>query len=161
MAVPRGLFVILLLPSELIPFRFGGMRTNVDHEKLEVYQESMKFAAWADALLEAIPKHLAVHNPRESASTSIPRNIAEGNGKYSSAVRCRFFDIARGSVSECTACLNVLRSKKRIKQGEEDYGKLNLIGIVSMLDGLIRSTSPRREYDESAESLVDSTESQD
>jgi four helix bundle protein len=30
------------------------------------------------------------------ASTSIPLNIAEGNGKFTGADRCRFFDNARG-----------------------------------------------------------------
>jgi len=137
------------------------MRTNFDHEKLEVYQESIKFVAWADALLEAIPKHLAVHNQLDRASTSIPLNIAEGNGKYTPADRCRFFDIARGSVLECAACLDVLRAKKRIQQGEADSGKLILIGIVAMLVGLIRSTSPSRGYEESAEYIVNSTESRD
>jgi hypothetical protein len=38
------------------------MRTKFDHEKLEVYQESITFVGWADAILEVIPKHLAVHN---------------------------------------------------------------------------------------------------
>jgi len=137
------------------------MRTNFDHEKLDVYQESINFVAWADALLEVIPKHLAVHNQLDRASTSIPLNIAEGNGKYTSADRCRFFDIARGSVLECAACLDVLSAKKRIKQEEAASGKLILIGIVSMLVGLIRSTSPSRVYEESAEYIVNSSKNRE
>jgi len=42
-----------------------------------VYQELITFEAWADALLEALFKQLAVHNPLDHASTSIPQNIAE------------------------------------------------------------------------------------
>jgi len=137
------------------------MRRHFDHEKLEVYQEAISFVAWADVLLEVIPKHLAVYNQLDRASTSIPLNIAEGNGKYTSADRCRFFDIARGSVLECAACLDVLTAKKRIKQGEADSGKLILIGIVSMLVGLIRSTSPSRVYEQTAEYIVNSTEDRD
>jgi len=151
------LILILLLPSERDPFRFGGMRPNVDHEKLEVYQESLKFVAWAAAFLGATPKHLAVHNPLSRASTSIPGNIAEGNGKYTSADPCRFFDIARGSILDCATCLDVLRAKTRIKQGEADSGKLISIGIASLLVGRIRSLSPRRGYGKSAEYNVNST----
>ncbi len=54
----KFLILILILPPELDPFRFDGMRTNFDHEKLEVYQKAISFVAWADALLEVIPKHL-------------------------------------------------------------------------------------------------------
>ncbi len=79
-----------------------------DHEKLSVYQEAIKFVAWADDLLEMIPKNLAVHSQLDRAATSIPLNIAEGNGKYTAPDRCRFFDIARGSAPECAACLDVL-----------------------------------------------------
>ena len=64
-----------------------------DHEKLNVYNSAVTFVAWATDLLAAVPKSLAVHNQLDRASTSIPLNIAEGNGKYTAADRCRFFDI--------------------------------------------------------------------
>ena len=52
------------------------------HETLNVYQESIRFITWINELLETIPKNLSVHNQLDRASTSIPLNIAEGNGKY-------------------------------------------------------------------------------
>ena len=82
--------------------------------------------------------------PKE-ASTSIPLNIAEGTGKYTSADRCRFFDNARGSTLECAACLDVLVAKSLIDQAVAMKGKKMLIEIVSMLVGLIRSNSPSRD----------------
>ena len=82
------------------------MKTTFDHEKLDVYKDSIRFVAYAEALLADVPKNLAVHNQFDRASTSIPLNIAEGNGKYTPADRCRFFDIARGSALECAACLD-------------------------------------------------------
>ena len=91
------------------------MKENFDHEKLDVYRESIKFVVWVDELLGSIPKNLAVHNQLDRASTSIPLNIAEGNGKYTAPDRCRFFDIARGSALECAACLDVLIAKKQIQ----------------------------------------------
>jgi len=92
------------------------MKASFDHEKLDVYQESIRFVSWVNELLEKVPKSLAVHNQLDRASTSIPLNIAEGNGKYTPADRCRFFDIARGSALECAACLDVLVAKNRMGQ---------------------------------------------
>jgi four helix bundle protein len=122
------------------------MNTSFDHEKLNVYQEAIKFVAWADELLETLPKNLAVHSQLDRAATSIPLNIAEGNGKYTAADRCRFFDIARGSALECAACLDVLVAKRRLVPVES--GKGILVPIVSMLVGLIRSTSSDRVYED-------------
>lgn len=116
-----------------------------DHEKLTVYQTSIKFVAWADDLLVDVPKSVAVHNQLDRASTSIPLNIAEGNGKYTSADRCRFFDNARGSAPECAACLDVLVAKKRIEPERCEEGKETLLDIVSMLVGLIRANSDSRD----------------
>lgn len=130
------------------------MKTYFDHEKLNVYQDSIRFVSWTDDLLREIPKSLTVHNQLERASTSIPLNIAEGNGKYTEADRCNFFDIARGSALECAACLDVLAAKNQIES--PDAGKEILVGIVSMLVGLIRSNSTSRVYEHSEEYRVDS-----
>lgn len=125
------------------------MKMHFDHEKLVVYREAIGFVSWVDELLEKLPKGLAVYNQLDRASTSIPLNIAEGNGKYTEADRCRFFDIARGSALECAACLDVLIAKKRIESA--DSGKAVLMSIVSMLVGLIRSTSAHRVYEDPEE----------
>jgi four helix bundle protein len=131
------------------------MNTTFDHEKLSVYHEAIRFVAWADALLETIPKNLAVHSQLDRAATSIPLNIAEGNGKYTAPDRCRFFDIARGSALECAACLDVLMAKTRIASA--DQGKEILVRIVSMLVGLIRSTSTDRVHENSEPYGTEST----
>ena len=116
-----------------------------DHEKLNVYQTAITFVAWSSELLTDIPKNISVHNQFDRASTSIPLNIAEGNGKYTSADRCRFFDTARGSALECAACLDVLVAKTMIEESLAIEGKGMLLEIVSMLVGLIRSNSPSRD----------------
>jgi len=127
------------------------MKTHFDHEKLKVYQESIRFVAWVSALLESIPKSMAAHNQLDRASTSIPLNIAEGNGKFTPPDRCRFFDISKGSALESAACLDVLFSKQVIAQEKADEGKEILRPIVSMLIGLIKNNHPDRVYEESPE----------
>ena len=126
-------------------FSYAAMK-QFDHEKLNVYQSAIKFTAWSSDLLTDIPKSLAVHGQLDRASTSIPLNIAEGNGKYTSSDRCRFFDIARGSALECAACLDVLVAKKVIEEGVGHEGKSVLVEIVAMLVGLIKANSDTREF---------------
>jgi len=79
-----------------------------DHEKLRVYQEALAFASWSETVLERAKKSSPVHDQLDRARTSILLNIAEGNGRYTAPDRCRFFDMARGSVLECAACLDLL-----------------------------------------------------
>jgi four helix bundle protein len=128
------------------------MKPYFDHEKLDVYQASIQFVAWVDKLFEQLAKTLAVTNQLDRASTSIPLNLAEGNGKFTEKDRCRFFDIARGSALECAACLDVLVAKKLLKSTDE--GKAQLTRIVSMLVGLIRSTCKDRVCEEQREYLT-------
>ncbi len=112
-------------------------------KRVSVYQDSIRFIDWVTELLETIPKNLSVHNQLDRASTSISLNIAEGNGKHTSADRCRYFDSARGSALECAACLDILVAKKIVDQDKARKGKNQLHQIVSMLIGLIRSNSDR------------------
>ena len=124
-------------------------RRPLDHEKLQVYQRSLAFISWADPLLDRLPKKLSVRDQLDRAGTSIPLNIAEGNGKFTSADRCRFFDIARGSALECSACLDVLVAKGKAVASEIEKGKDMLVEIVSMLVGLIRANSADRLFEDS------------
>lgn len=120
-----------------------------DHEKLEVYRESVAFVAWLSALLDETHRSGDVKDQLDRASTSIPLNIAEGNGKYSSKDRCRFFDIAHGSALECAAGLDVLVAKAKLTSERIRPGKESLRKIVRMLMGLIKRNSTR-EYDKNS-----------
>lgn len=121
---------------------------TLDHEKLEVYQSALGFIRWSVPLLDRVPHRMAVHNQLDRASTSVPLNIAEGNGKYTPADRCRYFDIARGSALECAACLDVLVAKSSIPAMEVEEGKAQLVRVVSMLFGLIRANATHRTFEE-------------
>src|SRR5687767_1941871 len=113
------------------------------HEKLEVYQESIAFIAWLSAVLESAGRVGDVRDQLDRASTSIPLNIAEGNGKYSRKDRCRYFDIAECSALECAAGLDVLVAKGKMTPEQIRPGKQRLQRLVRMLIGLIKSNSTR------------------
>src|SRR5215469_11331607 len=114
-----------------------------DHEKLEVYRDAIAFVAWLSGILEGAARVGEVKDQLDRASTSIPLNIAEGNGKYASKDRCRFFDIAHGSALECAACLDVLVAKAKLTPEQIRPGKERLQRIVRMLIGLIKRNSAR------------------
>jgi|SRR5579871_478271 len=124
------------------------MTIRFDHEKLIAYQRSIEFAACVGGLLEQVPQKLAAYGQLDRASTSIALNIAEGNGRFTPADRCRFFDIARGSALESAAALDVLVARKVLVESEVDAGKSTLSEIVKLLVGLIRSNSETRLHED-------------
>jgi|SRR5665213_599152 len=125
------------------------MNRLFDHEKLEVYQESLAFVTWLEPWLQKLPKSIAVRDQLDRASTSISLNLAEGNGKFTSPDRCRFFDIARGSALECAAALDILVCQGRFELSVVTAGKERLRRIVSMLVGLTRANSDYRLHETS------------
>ena len=127
------------------------MNRQLDHEKLEVYQASLAFIAWLEPILQKLPKSISVTDQLDRASTSIPLNIAEGNGKFTGADRCRYFDNARGSALESAAALDVLVAKGRCPGEEVEPGKDRLWSIVSMLVGLIKANSDYRLHEGNTE----------
>ena len=107
------------------------------HEKLIVYQRSITFVSWVGPLIDSILAKLAAKDHLDRASTSIPLNIAEGNGKFSMKDRSRFLQMALGSALESAACLDVLVARKAKAQTEVQEGKRPLEEIVSMLYALL------------------------
>ena len=122
------------------------MPPQFDHEKLRAYQDALRFVAWVGPIIEKLPAKLAARDQLDRASTSIALNIAEGNGKRSHLDRCRYLDISRGSALECAACLDVLVARSVLRAEEATEGKAILIGVVSLVAGLIaRFSSEVRE----------------
>src|SRR5881398_3871256 len=119
------------------------MKIYFDREKLDVYQEAIGFCGWVGEFLSAISAKAAAKDQLDRASTSIPLNIAEGNGKFSAKDRARFFEMARGSALECAACLDVLLVRKLTKEEPVAAQKERLVRIVEMLVGLLRRFSDR------------------
>jgi four helix bundle protein len=119
------------------------MKTYFDHEKLDVYREAIAFCGWVGELLAEIGTKAAAKDQLDRASTSLPLNIAEGNGKFSTVDRARFLEIARGSALECAACLDVLEVRKLVAAERIVPAKEKLVRIVNMLMGMLKRFSGR------------------
>lgn len=117
-------------------------KTRFQHEKLDVYKVAIQFVAWAGHLLETdnLPRIAAV-GQLDRASTSVPLNIAEGNGKRSNKDRCRYLDIARASALESAACLDVLVARRVMVAERVEEGKILLQRSVEMLFKMIERFS--------------------
>lgn len=114
------------------------MNTQFDHEKLDVYHLALEFIAWVETLLsETKRQSRETSDQLDRASLSILLNIAEGNGKRQTRTRANFFDIARGSATECAACLDALAAKRICTEDRIAEGKRLLLRIVSMLTKLV------------------------
>ncbi len=115
---------------------FDGAATR--HERLDVYIAAIEFVAWTGALLDGPLSacRISVVKQLDRASTSVPLNVAEGNGKRSAKDRCRYLDIARGSALECASCLDVLVARKVLRTEDTASGKKLLKRIVDMLTRL-------------------------
>ena len=133
-------------------------KTFFDHEKLRVYQSALSFVVFAEPLITELPAKLAARDQLDRASTSVVLNIAEGNGKRSHVDRCRYLDIARGSALECAACLDILLVKKLLDQTRAENGKEILLGVVSMLVGLLENFGARLGEDAADYSAMPSAE---
>jgi four helix bundle protein len=119
---------------------------QLDHERLDVYQVSLDFAAGAYELAKRL-KSLDRHSRDQllRASQSITLNIAEGCGKLPSAERRRFLQIAGGSARECGAVLDILVRWRVITEADGKQGKELLVRIVAMLTRMMGPTDHVRE----------------
>ena len=119
------------------------MRTHFDHEKLDVYRLELQFITWATALLAKVKLRATsarlgeVSDQLDRAGLSALLNTAEGNGKRQRLGRAKFFDDARGSATECAACLDALVAKGVCTGEEIEEGKMMLVRIASMLSKLV------------------------
>jgi four helix bundle protein len=113
-----------------------------DHEKLEVYQQQLAFVSWVTDLFEDLRDSDGIRlrevcDQLDRASISALLNIAEGNGKRRKRLRARFFEDARGSATECAACLDALVAKRACPKENVGEGKEHLLSVVSMLTRLV------------------------
>jgi four helix bundle protein len=111
----------------------------LDHEKLDVYQCALRFAALVFQILQNVPRgHSELADQLKRAAMSIPLNIAEGAGKPSDKDRSRFHAIARASAMECGAILDMMRLQALAEPTTLTEAKSLLVRLVAMLSRMCR-----------------------
>ena len=114
-------------PSSPPPFR---------HERLRVYHLALSFLSTSHTLRHRLPRGMGeVGSQFVRAALSVPLNIAEGVGREGGNV-VRHLEVARGSLAECSAVVDVLRELGVVGEGEYEELRERLSEIAGMLGGL-------------------------
>ena len=119
-----------------------------DHEKLDIYQLELSFISWLTDLFEELRDIKGARlsetlDQIDRASLSQLLNTAEGNGKRVSQLRARFFDDARGSATECAACMDALVAKRACSVKRVEEGKAMLVDRFDDVSGVSRALESR------------------
>ncbi len=124
------------MSTETKPFEF---------QNWPVYREAVDFGISAHKLCGEFPRDGAksISDQLRRASQSVSFNIAEGSSRFGAKEKVNFLRIARGSVFECVAILELVRGIEWIEEPrfDEFVQKLSLMG--RMLSGFINHIEGR------------------
>ena len=127
----------LLVAEEM--FKVNLWKKMFDSEKLLVYKKSKEFNLEIKKEILSLGK--LDRNSKDQlrrAAMSIMLNIAEGTSRFSKADKRNFYVIARGSVIECVAILDLLTAEKSINAEVYNRFYLKAEEISKMLYAMIR-----------------------
>jgi four helix bundle protein len=116
-----------------------------EFQKWPAYQMALPNVESAYAVCESLPKDSAtgLRDQLKRAAQSISLNIAEGTSRYSLKDKVNFFRVAKGSIFECVAILDIVHRLKLTRLELEQFFK-DLETTGRMLSGLIRHLEGRK-----------------
>ena len=88
-----------------------------DFEKLDVYKKAKLFNSGIREFIKNTRLDGATRDQLRRAAFSIVLNLAEGSGRFTHPDRRNFYIIARSSIFECIAILDVLKDELIIEEG--------------------------------------------
>jgi len=116
------------------------MFLTLNHQKLEVYTSSKQFVLECYKLTKSLPaeEKFAMISQIRRAALSVHLNIAEGSSRKSEAERKRYYEIARSSVIEIDAALDISNDLGYLNTIATDNLGQAMITCFKLLTGLIR-----------------------
>lgn len=111
--------------------------------QLRVYGNSKELVKYVYALLSKYPEEekFALCSQIRRAVTSIPINIAEGFGRFSSKEKTHFIEISFGSLTEVSCELEISYELGFITKDEYEEAEKQIIIISKQLSNLHKSVS--------------------
>ena len=112
-------------------------------EDLEVYKKALDFASGVYKTTKDFPSNemYGLTSQIRRASVSIAANIAEGSGRYHKKDFAQFLRIAKGSICECVALVEISLREGYIKRNLYEAMRKDCTELAKMLSGLIKSLS--------------------
>src|SRR6185503_1578254 len=87
-----------------------------DFEKLDVYKKAKMFNSGLREFIKNTKLDSSTRDQLRRASFSIVLNLAEGSGRFTHPDRRNFYIIARSSIFECIAILDVLKDESILEE---------------------------------------------
>lgn len=114
------------------------METKNRFKNLAAYQESRKLVKEVYFLVQKFPKeeNFALSDQLRRAVVSVPSNIAEGMGRYSTKEQTHFLEIAFGSLLEISAQLDIAYDLGYITLSEQEKIDGQIDVVASLISGL-------------------------
>ena len=109
--------------------------------QLRVYSNSKELVKYVYTLLQKFPveEKFALCSQIRRAVTSVPINIAEGFGRFSSKEKTRFIEISFGSLTEISCELEISYELNFITKEEYEEAEKQIIIISKQLSNLHKS----------------------
>jgi four helix bundle protein len=117
------------------------MFLKLNHQKLDIYGVSKQFVLECYRLTKSLPSEekFGMITQIRRAALSVHLNIAEGSSRKSEAERKRYYEIARGSVIEIDAALDIAIDLEYLKGLQAGSLGESMIRCFKLLTGLIES----------------------
>lgn len=114
------------------------METKNRFKNLMAYQESLKLVKMTYTILRSFPKeeNFALSDQLRRAVVSIPSNIAEGMGRYSTKEQTHFLEIAFGSLLEISAQLDIASDLGYIVSSQQNQAEEQIDKVAALISGL-------------------------
>jgi four helix bundle protein len=110
-------------------------------EQFDCYRLAVQLATIAASL---VPRgHAGLRDQLERASTSVVLNVAEGWGHWQKRSKVQFYTIARGSLLESGAAIDLLRARGLASEADCGRARELCTRVGQMLNGLIRAMEQR------------------
>jgi four helix bundle protein len=95
--------------SLISPLKFKTMFLPLAHTKLDVYKCSREFVLSCYSITRLLPyeERYIITQQIRRAAMSVHLNLAEGSSRKSQTERKRYYEIARGSIIEIDAALDI------------------------------------------------------
>lgn len=113
-----------------------------DFEKLEVYQKAKGFHKQISETVLKLQLSTSEKDQLRRASMSIVLNIAEGSGRFTRPDKRNFYIIARGSVFETVAILDIFNDLGYLEKVTYQTLYQQAEELSKMLFALMRSLNP-------------------
>lgn len=116
------------------------MFLTLNHQKLEVFSASKEFVFECYRLTKSLPEHekFGMISQIRRAALSVQLNIAEGASRKSGQERKRYYEIARGSIIEIDAALDIAEGIAYLKNINVKPLGEKMIRCFKLLSGLIK-----------------------